>query len=403
MAAALFYCGNEATVMLFLMRTSWRSTPLRRWCLVLVALAIGLARGSAASAQSWAFLDVLSETDLDFGLAPQGKGVIQRPRISADIAKFKIRGSLPAAGTGQRVVTLTFYRPTNLSGPASGLVPFAMSGAYNSIADDANSATTFSGTTVDIPLRILEGYTGGVGTFSAYVYVYGNVTVGMVPVGMYAADITVVAEPVAQTGGTGTEGCSVGWDPSVWYNNGDWVEYNGNGWRSLWWNAGNVPGSGGSTDPWEAMGPCGGPAEGTGCQAYAWSGTRVYNDGDWSTYNGKAWRALYYTRGETPGSLGANGAWEEMGPCDGSSWTGTGCAALTWTVSRKYQTGDQVTYNGKLWRALFYTRGGTPGMSNAWQLVQSCGITLANPLGSWGSADGLWFIPCQTPGRADHG
>jgi chitodextrinase len=359
---------------------------------------LALGNASRASAQAWAFLEVLSETQLDFGLAPQGKGLIQRPRTSSDIAKFKITGSVPAAGTGQRVVTLTFYRPTNLAGPASGQVPFSMSGAYNAIADDAVSATTFSGTSVDIPLRILEGYTNGVGVFSAYVYIFGNVTVSMVPVGMYTANITVTAEPTTQTGGTGTEGCEVGWDPSVWYNTGDWAEYNGNGWRSLWWNAGNIPGSGGATDPWEAMGPCNGPIEGTGCDAFAWSVTRVYQAGAWATYNGKAWRALFYTRGNIPGAAGASGPWEEVGPCDGSPWNGTGCAALTWAVSRRYNAGDEATYNGNLWRALFFSRGSVPGLSTAWQLVKSCGITLADPLAPWGRPDGLIFLPCQSRG-----
>src|SRR5690606_26169022 len=103
-----------------------------------------------------------------------------------------------------------------------------------------------------------------------------------------------------------------------------------------------------------------------------WESTRTYQEGDWATYGGYAWRALYYTRGQVPGSAGSSGAWEHMGPCDGTPWDGTGCAALQWQTSRIYNAGDQVTWAGKAWQANYYTRGNTPGTGGQWTQIADC-------------------------------
>src|SRR5690606_4881355 len=73
------------------------------------------------------------------------------------------------------------------------------------------------------------------------------------------------------------------------------------------------------------------------------------------------------------------GPWEEMGPCDGTPWNGTGCATLPWVVTRVYHEGDRATHNGYLWEAQYYTRGAAPGTSNAWEQVQSCGLSQLSP------------------------
>lgn len=208
----------------------------RRWSAALCAvlfLAAGPRGARPASGQAWLSLEVTSETDLYFGQAVQGAGLVERLRTSPDIAKFKITGRLPGAGTGQRVVTLTFFPSPDLVGPAGGEVDFLMLGAYNSQADNPATATMFVGTTVDIPLQILEGYANEVGVYSAYAYVYGGVLVGAVPVGQYTGQILLEATRRPPDGGTGSVGCEVAWDPGVWYNEGDWVEYNGSAWRAL--------------------------------------------------------------------------------------------------------------------------------------------------------------------------
>lgn len=83
-----------------------------------------------------------------------------------------------------------------------------------------------------------------------------------------------------------------------------------------------------------------------------WSSSKVYNTGDRVSFNGKVFQALWYTKGETPGASN-NGAWAEIAiAADGST---------LWTPSRIFTSGDLVTYQGRTFTALWWTRGQTPG------------------------------------------
>jgi len=53
------------------------------------------------------------------------------------------------------------------------------------------------------------------------------------------------------------------------------------------------------------------------CSAAAWSGSAVYVGGNQVTHAGAAWRAKWWTQGETPGTTGEWGVWERTGTCDG--------------------------------------------------------------------------------------
>ena len=94
----------------------------------------------------------------------------------------------------------------------------------------------------------------------------------------------------------------------------------------------------------------------------AWSSTTVYNTGDKVSYNGKTFQALWYTKGETPGSK-ANGAWSEYA-------TDTAGNKL-WTATGVFNAGDVVLYNGIKWVAQWYSRGEVPGSSPyiSWKVV----------------------------------
>ena len=84
----------------------------------------------------------------------------------------------------------------------------------------------------------------------------------------------------------------------------------------------------------------------------AWVKTRAYGTGEKVSYDGKVFQALWYTSGEAPGSK-KNGAWSEIATApDGST---------VWTVTRAFNTGDVVVYQGRTFTALWYTRGQTPG------------------------------------------
>ena len=53
------------------------------------------------------------------------------------------------------------------------------------------------------------------------------------------------------------------------------------------------------------------------CSASAWSSGAVYVGGNLVTHGGAAWRAKWWTQGETPGTTGEWGVWERIGTCDG--------------------------------------------------------------------------------------
>jgi chitodextrinase len=52
-----------------------------------------------------------------------------------------------------------------------------------------------------------------------------------------------------------------------------------------------------------------------GCTATAWSSTAVYVGGDTVSYGGHAWKAKWWTTGETPGTTGQWGVWQDLGAC----------------------------------------------------------------------------------------
>ncbi|WP_420842405.1 carbohydrate-binding protein [Glycomyces paridis] len=72
-------------------------------------------------------------------------------------------------------------------------------------------------------------------------------------------------------------------------------------------------GDGGGPDPTDPPTTPGG--DGTGCDAGAWSSSAVYNSGDEVTYGGAAYRASWWTTGETPGTTGEWGVWRQTSAC----------------------------------------------------------------------------------------
>ncbi len=108
----------------------------------------------------------------------------------------------------------------------------------------------------------------------------------------------------------------------------------------------------------------------------AWSSTKVYNTGDRVSFNGRVFEALWYTKGETPGSSN-NGAWAEIAiAADGST---------LWTPSRIFTSGDVVAYQGRTFKALWWTRGQTPGGSGGpWSEVVAPAAPGATP--AWSAA-----------------
>ena len=68
-------------------------------------------------------------------------------------------------------------------------------------------------------------------------------------------------------------------------------------------NVNGTGGGGGGTNP--PTGSCGA----------AWSASAVYTGGMVVSHNGRKYTARYWTQGETPGTTGEWGAWQDNGPC----------------------------------------------------------------------------------------
>jgi len=84
----------------------------------------------------------------------------------------------------------------------------------------------------------------------------------------------------------------------------------------------------------------------------AWNAKKVYHAGDRVSYDGKVFEALWYTSGEAPGTK-KNGAWAQIALApDGST---------IWTPTRIFHTGDVVVHEGRTYKALWYTRNQAPG------------------------------------------
>ena len=94
----------------------------------------------------------------------------------------------------------------------------------------------------------------------------------------------------------------------------------------------------------------------------AWAKTAVYTAGNRVSYGGRVFEALWYTSGETPGS-NPYGAWAEIA---------TDAAGNTlWTATRVFNAGDVVLYGGVTYVAQWYSRNEVPGSSAyiSWKVV----------------------------------
>jgi uncharacterized repeat protein (TIGR02543 family) len=192
---------------------------------------------------------------------------------------------------------------------------------------------------------------------------YGYTFEGWTGTGLSGATKTVTIP----TGSTGDRSYTATWTqaaPSwsattVYGGAGTTVFYNGKLYVSLWYSKGEVPGSN-PTGSWEEVGAPTSSPLGT---FVGWTTSQVYNGGETVVYNGKVYKATWYSRDTIPGD--PSGPWEEIGlPVVTSKGTFT-----SWTASWIYNGGETVAYNGHLWKARFYSLNLAPSASayGAWQ------------------------------------
>jgi chitinase len=100
------------------------------------------------------------------------------------------------------------------------------------------------------------------------------------------------------------------------------------------------------------------------CSAPAWNAGTAYTGGQQVSYNGHLWTAKWWTQGDIPGNNSQN-VWTDNGACGGGGTTtppAGGCPAA-WNATSVYVNGNTVSYNGHKWTAKWWTQGDTPGGS----------------------------------------
>ena len=122
---------------------------------------------------------------------------------------------------------------------------------------------------------------------------------------------------------------------------------------------------------------------GGSCDAPAWDSGTTYTGGEQVTHNGSLWEAKWWTQGDEPGAS-QWGPWEKVTDCDDNGddddddddddGDDGSCDAPAWDSGTAYTGGDQVTYDGNLWEAKWWTQGDEPGSSQwgPWKKVKSC-------------------------------
>jgi chitinase len=110
------------------------------------------------------------------------------------------------------------------------------------------------------------------------------------------------------------------------------------------------------------------PTSGGGgsCSAAAWVSTTAYVGGQQVSYNGHLWTAKWWTQGDIPGN-NSQGVWTDNGTCSGGGTTtptptSGGCPAA-WNSASVYVAGNMASYNGHSWTAKWWTQGDIPGGS----------------------------------------
>ena len=110
----------------------------------------------------------------------------------------------------------------------------------------------------------------------------------------------------------------------------------------------------------------------------AWDSSVAYSGGDQVTYDGSLWTAEWWTQSTEPAE--SKSVWTLEGACSGSGsgsddgGSGVDCSGVSaYDSSTAYSGGDQVTYDGSLWTAEWWTQGTAPAQSeNVWTLEGSC-------------------------------
>ncbi|MGL4798435.1 MAG: glycosyl hydrolase family 18 protein [Cellulosilyticaceae bacterium] len=133
----------------------------------------------------------------------------------------------------------------------------------------------------------------------------------------------------------------------------------------------------------------------------AWSATQIYHGGDQVTYDGKTFKASWWTQNEKPDANNQWGVWKVVGetptpdpdpnpnpdPDPDPTPDPDPQPTTTWEAGKVYVKGDRVVYDGKTFEAKWWTQNEKPDANNA------AGVWLFIGGGGGGTDPNPDFIP----------
>ena len=264
--------------------------------------------------------------DLEFSGSPQSFGVklkrwssVRSPLVNKINEVFATGGG---GGGGNQSPSVSITSPQQGANFTAG--------ANITIAATANDR--------DGSVTRVEFYQGntllGTDGTAPYSFTWNNVTTG---------NYTLTARAIDNEGGIGNASVSItvgsgggpdpgpgpdpgtctapAWEPGRGYSGGSVVSYQGREYKAKWWSNQNPA----QSIEWEDLGPCngGGPDPGPGpdpgtCTAPAWEPGRGYSGGSVVSYQGREYRAKWWSNQNPAQSI----EWEDLGPCAGGGGGG---------------------------------------------------------------------------------
>ncbi len=242
----------------------------------------------------------------------------------------------------------------------------------------ANITISANADDTDGTIARVEFYDGGTllgqKTTSPYTYTWNNVAAGTYTIAVKAIDNdggsgTASVSVTVNGGGTppGNGSCSAPtWESGQSYTGGQVVSYEGHEYKARWWTQQNPVGS----TEWEDLGPCdgtGNPPGNGSCTAPAWQSGQSYTGGQEVSFDGREYRARWWTQQNPVGSS----EWEDLGACSGG---GNGVPQVAITAPTNGQsfvqgnvvaiTADASDTDGTISNVEFYVDGSMIGQDN---------------------------------------
>lgn len=207
------------------------------WMRLFASFLIAVVFSLPCWAQSNQYVEVLDLRELDFGTATSDVGDVIVDKGYAYIGKFKVRGKVALPSGTYPEVNLTFI-PTPFLDGSYDQIPYEMAASTNSQADDPLASNVVSGRHAQITLQNYEGTEDGIDVYSAYVYVFGSISVLNHPSDDYFGSVRLEAELIPRLP---PECLADAWNRRTRYYEDDVVTHNGAAWRADRFTIGNEP------------------------------------------------------------------------------------------------------------------------------------------------------------------